>query len=176
MAQYQVPQFIETQDKIVGPLTIKQFLYLAAGTAIIFITFFIFKFLIWAVIAVIVGIISLAIALIKYNGRPLPTVLFSAFKYIWKPRTYTWQREEAKIEVPEVKIPKMPSAPKPTATPIPSTEEAAPVPLKNLWLKITTSHETKQTQPAAREHKSELFQLFKKLTGEREVTRRIDYR
>jgi len=29
--QYQVPQFIEIEDKIFGPLTLKQFLYLAGG-------------------------------------------------------------------------------------------------------------------------------------------------
>ena len=31
MAQYQVPQFIEIEDKIFGPLTLKQFIYLAGG-------------------------------------------------------------------------------------------------------------------------------------------------
>ena len=33
--QFQVPQFIEVEDKIVGPLTFKQFIYLAGGGGVI---------------------------------------------------------------------------------------------------------------------------------------------
>jgi len=33
--QFNVPQFIETEDKLIGPFTLKQFLYLAAGGALL---------------------------------------------------------------------------------------------------------------------------------------------
>jgi len=38
--QYQVPQFIEVEDRIIGPLTLKQFLYLAFAGAILFVLWF----------------------------------------------------------------------------------------------------------------------------------------
>ena len=39
--QFQTPQFIETENKIIGPLTLKQFFYLAVGFGVSF-TFFLF--------------------------------------------------------------------------------------------------------------------------------------
>jgi hypothetical protein len=36
---YQVPQFIEIEDKIFGPLTLKQFIYLAGGVGLCLIFF-----------------------------------------------------------------------------------------------------------------------------------------
>ena len=40
--RFQVPQFIEVEDKIFGPLTLKQFLYTAGGAAVGFIIWSIF--------------------------------------------------------------------------------------------------------------------------------------
>ncbi|MDP2696220.1 MAG: PrgI family protein [bacterium] len=177
MAQYQVPQFIEAEDKIVGPLTLKQFLYIGAGAAVIFLTFFILKFFLWLILASVVAILSLAMAFVKYNGRPLPKIMVSAFQYFWSPRMYTWQREDTKIEVPDVKIPKMPQAPTPIkVVPREEIEEKPPVPLKKLKLKLSTSNEAATVQPNAEKGRHDLFQIFRKTTGERDVARRIDYR
>ena len=40
--RYQVPQFIDVEDKIFGPLTLKQFLYVAGGSG--------FSFIIWSIL------------------------------------------------------------------------------------------------------------------------------
>jgi hypothetical protein len=37
--RYQVPQFIDVEDKVIGPLTIKQFIYLAGGAGMCFVIF-----------------------------------------------------------------------------------------------------------------------------------------
>jgi hypothetical protein len=39
MKQFHVPQFIEVEDKIFGPLTLKQFLYVIGGAGIVFIMY-----------------------------------------------------------------------------------------------------------------------------------------
>lgn len=122
MAQYQVPQFIETESKIVGPLTIKQFIYIAVAGLISFFLFFVLKFFIWVILTIIVGIIAGAFAFLKYNGRPLPVIMKSAFLYYWNPRLYLWQREEAK----------------PIAPQIPSLKPAQGPHLKKTWLNLLT--------------------------------------
>src|SRR3989304_2002754 len=138
MAQFQVPQFIETEDKIVGPLTIKQFLYLAAAGAISFLLFFVLNTYLWFIITAIIATLATALAFIKYNGRPLINMIFSGLKYLWNPRMYLWQRAEKKIEIPEVaKI-----------AVVPLSKEPVRVPLKNLWLKLTTSNEAAPKKPA----------------------------
>lgn|SRR3989344_3537591 len=111
MAQFQVPQFIETESKIVGPLTLKQFLYIAAAGLTCFLLFFVLKFFIWVILTMIIGGLGAAFAFFKYNGRPLPVILKSAFLYYWNPRLYLWQREEAKPVVPKFQIPTSPETP-----------------------------------------------------------------
>lgn len=168
MAQFQVPQFIETEDKIIGPLTLKQFLYLAAAGAVSFLSFFVLNTFLWLIITAFFGIVAAALAFIKYNGRPLPMIAFSAFKYLWNPKKYLWQREEKKIEAPEIEIHK--------AAPIDKPKMQIRIPLKGLWLKLTTSSQSAPKQPAIKQIQKEKFEAFKRITGEKEVARRVDYR
>ncbi len=37
--EYQVPQFIEVEDKIIGPLTLKQFIYVAGASGLAVVSF-----------------------------------------------------------------------------------------------------------------------------------------
>lgn len=166
--QFQVPQFIDVAPKIVGPLTIKQFLYLAGAGVPIFLLFFVLQFWLWIIIAAILGSVALALAFLKINGQPIARVLIAAFNYFWEPRFYLWKRAG------------LPTASKPVKPP---REFFGMTPLKNLLLKITTS-----TAPIAKREKpsklffsafkfnKEVYETFQKTTGEREKARRVDYR
>lgn len=92
--QFQVPQYIDVEDRIVGPLTLKQFFYIATGFLTIFITFFVLTTWLWLITSVIVGTASLSFALVKYNGRPLMTVTVAGLRYYMGGRTYTWQKSD----------------------------------------------------------------------------------
>ncbi len=127
--QYQVPQFIETETKIVGPLTLKQFLYIGVAALISFFLFFILQLWLWFIVAAILGTAAAALAFIKFNGRPLPVILKSMAMYFWKPRMYLWQREEAAPKLTGIRLP--------TAGQIGSAEGGSS--LKNLWNKLLTT-------------------------------------
>lgn len=88
--QYQVPQFIDMEDHIIGPLTLKQFLYLAAAGAILLIAWFAFNIFIFLITAIPVIAVSLAFAFMKINDRPFVHFVISAFNYYLKPRLYVW--------------------------------------------------------------------------------------
>lgn len=96
--RYQVPQFIDIEDKIIGPLTVRQFTYLVggAGMAFIFYTFLPIYIAIILIAAVIP--LSLALAFYKINNKPFIDFLESAFIYYTKQNLYIWKREEKKIE------------------------------------------------------------------------------
>lgn len=169
--QFQIPQFIEVEDKIVGPLTLKQFLYLAGAGAFSFIFFFLLQLWLWLILTVILVAIASAFAFVKYNGQPLPRIAWLALSFIWRPMLYTWQREAEFKEFREVEIKgrkfkiseQMPNIKKlwqdlmTTKTPIPKREKILRMPVGDQGLK-------------------KRFQAFRKLTGEKEVARRIDYR
>ena len=79
--QYQVPQFIELEDKIVGPLTIKQFGYIAGAGAICFIFFFTLRFGFALFLSAPVGSLALALAFGKVKGVAMPRYLMSMIAF-----------------------------------------------------------------------------------------------
>jgi hypothetical protein len=100
--QYQVPQFIEIEDKIFGPLTFKQFLYVGGGAAV----GFIFWMMTPKIIAIIVGgpfvAFFMAAAFYKVNGRPFLMFIEGAIKYTLSAKLYIWKKTDKKIEkIPE---------------------------------------------------------------------------
>lgn len=91
--QFQVPQFIEVEDKIFGPLTFKQFVYLAGGAGA--------GYLLWRVLPIYVAApliastvgLGAALAFFKYNGQPFILALEHGFYYFTRSRLYLWSNE-----------------------------------------------------------------------------------
>lgn len=95
--RYQVPQFIDVEDKIIGPFTIKQFVYIAGGLGMSFVVYRFLNIYIAAIfIAVIIGL-SLALAFYKINNKPFIDFLESAFMFYTKQNLYIWKKQEKKI-------------------------------------------------------------------------------
>lgn len=90
--RFQVPQFIEIEDKIIGPLTIKQFLYLAGGGAACFIIYRFLPFLIAILIIMPVGGFALALAFYKVNNKPFIHSLEAAFHFLLAQKLYIWKK------------------------------------------------------------------------------------
>lgn len=92
--QFNIPQFIDIEDKIIGPLTLKQCLYLLAGGAIIFFSWYLFEFWLFIIIALPVAVLSLALAFLKINGRPFGQILAAFIGFSTKPKLYIWKKEQ----------------------------------------------------------------------------------
>lgn len=92
--RFQVPQFIEVEDKIFGPLTLKQFIYLAGAGGVVFVLWRIFPFIVAIIIATPIIALALALAFYKVNRRPFINVLEAAFKYIISDRLYLWKSKD----------------------------------------------------------------------------------
>ncbi|KKW21844.1 MAG: hypothetical protein UY75_C0027G0006 [Parcubacteria group bacterium GW2011_GWC2_52_8c] len=103
MRQYQVPQFIDIEDKIIGPLTIRQFIYLVGGGAIAVMAFYTLNFFFFILVATPVALLALALAFYTVNGIPFRKVLFNAIAYFTKPHLYIWKqrRPETKKALPQ---------------------------------------------------------------------------
>lgn len=92
--QFKVPQNIDMEDKIIGPLTLTQFFYLLFGGVIIYILFGRlvltgYSFLFW-VLAIPIGTFSFAMAFIKIQDRPFPSFFFAIIKFLMTPRARSW--------------------------------------------------------------------------------------
>ena len=92
--RFQVPQFIEVEDKIFGPLTLKQFIYLTGAGGVVFILWRVFPLFIAIVAAAPIIALAGALAFYKINKRPFIFVLESAFKYMLSNRLYIWKSKD----------------------------------------------------------------------------------
>jgi len=101
--RYQIPQFIEVEDKIIGPFTIKQFLYLVGGAGMAFLAYTFFPLFIFVLLLGIIAPLSLALAFYKINNKPFIDFLESAFLFYTKQNLYIWKKQPKPIEQSKIK-------------------------------------------------------------------------
>jgi hypothetical protein len=92
-----LPQFIDMEAKIVGPLTLKQFIFVAIGTTFSFLVYFSLGKtsmpLAIALIAIIEGI-ACALAFVKMDGISLPVVIRHYMLFAMSPQIFLWKNFE----------------------------------------------------------------------------------
>ncbi len=93
--QFKVPQFLEIEDKIFGPFTFKEFVYLAGGAGLCFVLFKLLGFLLGIVPILIVAGFSLALTFYRPNNKPFIFLLESAFGFMVQSKLYIWKRRKA---------------------------------------------------------------------------------
>ena len=92
--QFKVPQFLEIEDKIFGPFTFREFVYLAGGAGLCFILYKLLGF-IWGAIPILaVAGFSLALARYRPNNKPFINMLEAAFKFGLQDKLYIWKRRK----------------------------------------------------------------------------------
>lgn len=95
MENHPIPQDITGfQFKLVGNMTVRQFIYLAIGVVIAAFVFFILPipFIIRAPVALISVSIGAAFAFIPVGGRPMDTMVANFFKALFAPTQYIYQK------------------------------------------------------------------------------------
>jgi len=165
--QFQVPQFIETEDKIVGPFTLRQFLYVAAAGLLSAILYFTVATWLWLILTVILLACAIGVSFIKIGGRPLSNVLLSAFGFYWNPQTYIWKSQEQAAALAGgqgrgeggISLEKL------------ITGAALHKRWENLQVgQKTSGGNTVENKMTAR------YQIFQGVSGERKAAKRVDYR
>lgn len=94
--RYQVPQFIETETKLIGPLTLKQFLWVAGGLSMSILEFMFLKgfFRLGAIILTFAFFGSLAF--IKIEGQPAVNFLAYMLSYALGSKKYLFKGSSTK--------------------------------------------------------------------------------
>ncbi len=94
--QYPVPQFQDVEDKVIGPLTFKQFIYLLGGGGLSYVLLRVLPSgLNLLLIAIVMGT-STALAFYKINNQPFINILEAAFYYSIKNKLYLWSNKRPK--------------------------------------------------------------------------------
>jgi len=90
--QVSVPQFIDIEDKIIGPLTLKQFLWCLAAAIILFILWTFLPLSLFIILALPIAGFFSALAFYKHNNRPFIYFIFNGLKFLVKPKLYLFQK------------------------------------------------------------------------------------
>lgn len=93
---YQVPQFIEVEDKIFGPLTLKQFIFMAGGIGLSVVLVLYLPTLLGIILAIPVMALAAALSFYKVNNKDFVDMLGAGLSFYTKDRLYLWKREEKK--------------------------------------------------------------------------------
>ncbi|MFA6973954.1 MAG: PrgI family protein [Parcubacteria group bacterium] len=98
---FNIPQFIDKEDKIVGPLTAKQLGWMAGAFVTLMVLWSILDTATLIIAAIpIVGIFG-ALAFYQPNGQPMIGFVLSSISFFLHPKVYIWKR------VPEKEIKKV---------------------------------------------------------------------
>lgn len=100
--RYEVPQFIEIEDKIIGPLTWKQFLYVAGGIGATVVLWLWLPRLVAIIFIVPLAVLSIALAFYQYNQRPFMNLLESWFYFTFGHKLYVWKKQDKPIQEPSI--------------------------------------------------------------------------
>ncbi|MFH1947397.1 MAG: PrgI family protein [Candidatus Magasanikbacteria bacterium] len=99
MQQFVVPQFIDVEDRIFGPITVRQFLILLAAGLFIFIAYKLADFTLFLVLTVIVGSLTLVFAFVRINGQDFHYVILNIIQTIRHPSLRIWRKDYSKKEL-----------------------------------------------------------------------------
>ncbi len=89
---FNVPQYIDIEDKIAGPLTAKQLLWMFGMGAVLLVLWGILDKSVFFAAAIPVILIFAALAFYRPYNQPLIKFIFSGILFIFRPKVYIWKR------------------------------------------------------------------------------------
>ena len=90
--RFEVPQFIEVEDKIFGPLTWRQFLYLGGGIGMAVVIFITLPWYVFMILGLPLALLSGALAFYPVNNRPFSYFLEAIYGYVTGKHLYLWRK------------------------------------------------------------------------------------
>jgi hypothetical protein len=98
--QFAVPQFTDVEDKLIGPFTLKQFLFIGAtGGIVLFFYSLLHLSIFFFVFAIPVAGIGLYLTFGRFNGRPVYGYLGAFINYLTRPQARIFKREEPNVVI-----------------------------------------------------------------------------
>lgn len=108
MKQFVVPQFIDVEDKIIGPITVRQFIILLVTLGLIFLSYKLFDFTLFAIIGLILFGFGGTLAFLRINGQPFHYFLLNLLQTYQRPWLKIWDKtpdaSELRELIKEIKI------------------------------------------------------------------------
>ncbi|HBP01547.1 MAG: hypothetical protein UY41_C0029G0004 [Candidatus Moranbacteria bacterium GW2011_GWE1_49_15] len=99
MGLFNVPQYINVEDKVAGPLTIKQLLWMIGMGATLFTMWSLLSKAVFFLLGIPTALLFVAFAFYRPYGQPLISFVFSGIRFMFGPKVYVWKRTTQKMQV-----------------------------------------------------------------------------
>ncbi len=93
MERFTVPQFIDVEDQIIGPITTRQFLIVMAAMFFVVVTYAIADFALFVFMAAIELTLGAILAFLRINGRPFHYFILNVLQTLKRPSIRVWRKE-----------------------------------------------------------------------------------
>jgi hypothetical protein len=93
MQQFLVPQFIDVENKILGPITTRQFVIMIGTMGALFIMYKTLDFSAFIVATLITVVIAMAFGFVKVNGLPFHFFVLNIIQTTLRPSLRTWMKD-----------------------------------------------------------------------------------
>lgn len=90
--RFTVPQFIDVEDKILGPLTARQFIIMLIVSGLMFLDYRLFDFALFLAVAIPEFAIGGVFAFLRVNGQPFHFFLLNLVQTFRKPTLRIWDK------------------------------------------------------------------------------------
>lgn len=104
--QFKVPQFLDIEDKIFGPFTFSEFVYLAGGAGLCYVLYKALGLLLGLIPILAVAGLAVALVFYKPNNKPLVNMIEAWIRYTAQSKLYIWQRKIVKKSVQKTELEK----------------------------------------------------------------------
>ncbi len=88
--KFQVPQFIETETKLIGPLTLRQFMFVAGGVSMTAMAYIFLNGIFFGIAAFLILGFFGALAFVKVDGQPMLNYLAYMLAYTLGSKRYIY--------------------------------------------------------------------------------------
>ncbi len=97
MDQITVPQFIENEDRILGPITVRQFVIILVACAILFVAYKTTDLTAFIFVAVLVGGCAGVLGFVRINGQPFHFFLLNIARTASRPTLRVWRKDVRRV-------------------------------------------------------------------------------
>lgn len=99
MDRFTVPQFIEVEDKIIGPITVRQFIIILVDGIFLAVVYKLADLTLFILMLVLFGGFGMVLAFVKINGQTFHYFLLNVFETLKKPAVRIWQKKYSDNEL-----------------------------------------------------------------------------
>ncbi|MFH1405353.1 MAG: PrgI family protein [Patescibacteria group bacterium] len=97
--QFVVPQFIDAEDKIFGPITVRQFVILMTAALIDGALYKLLSFTKFFILAVIIVVFAGILAFVRINGMPFHFFILNLIQTLRRPGLRVWDKRYTEKEL-----------------------------------------------------------------------------